>query len=74
MNPLLETRDSNTHFLQTVKEEELINLKRENGLVATAWYDLSGRIQLNSVVLQRRNDTPRSFLNKQRKLLSSRMV
>lgn len=45
------------------------NLKRENKLMASAFHDLSSRLQMNSVVLQRREEAPRSWLNKQRKLV-----
>lgn len=43
-----------------------MNLKRENTLMATAWYDLTTRIQSNNVVLQRRSDAPKSWINKHR--------
>ncbi|KAI9880472.1 MAG: hypothetical protein M1830_002824 [Pleopsidium flavum] len=56
------------------QQEELQNLQRETKLMATAWYDLTSRLQMNNVVLQRRNDTPRSFLNKQRHLLNQTSV
>ncbi|KAF7874721.1 uncharacterized protein EAF02_008698 [Botrytis sinoallii] len=47
------------------------NLTRENTLIATAWYDLTNRLQSNHVVLQRRQDAPRSWVNKQRQLVNS---
>ncbi|RAL61573.1 hypothetical protein DID88_009612 [Monilinia fructigena] len=47
------------------------NLIRENTLIATAWYDLTSRLQSNHVVLQRRQDAPKSWLNKQRQLVNS---
>ncbi|KAF7942692.1 uncharacterized protein EAE97_006146 [Botrytis byssoidea] len=47
------------------------NLTRENNLIATAWYDLTNRLQSNHVVLQRRQDAPRSWVNKQRQLVNS---
>ncbi|THV49812.1 hypothetical protein BGAL_0178g00190 [Botrytis galanthina] len=47
------------------------NLTRENNLMATAWYDLTNRLQSNHVVLQRRQDAPRSWVNKQRQLVNS---
>ncbi|KAF7960006.1 hypothetical protein EAE96_001607 [Botrytis aclada] len=47
------------------------NLTRENTLIATAWYDLTNRLQSNHVVLQRRQDAPKSWLNKQRQLVNS---
>lgn len=51
-------------------QERLIeNLKREQRLMASAYHDLAGRLQMNSVVLQRRDEAPRSWLNKQRKLV-----
>ncbi|KAH8657019.1 hypothetical protein BGZ60DRAFT_137742 [Tricladium varicosporioides] len=47
------------------------NLARENALIASAWYDLSGRLQSNHVVLQRRQDAPKSWLNKQRQIVTA---
>ncbi|PNY25040.1 Uncharacterized protein TCAP_05023 [Tolypocladium capitatum] len=47
------------------------NLRRENALIATAWYDLTSRLQSNHVVLQRRHDAPRSWLNKQRQMVNA---
>lgn len=52
--------------IKTEKDEIIMNLKRENTLVATAWYDLTTRIQSNNVVLQRRSDAPKSWINKHR--------
>ncbi|OAA57934.1 microtubule-binding protein [Niveomyces insectorum RCEF 264] len=46
------------------------NLQRENALIATAWYDLTSRLQSNHVVLQRRQDVPKSWLNKQRQMVN----
>ena len=37
--------------------------------MTSAWYDLTSRLQTNNVIVQRRNDAPRGFLNKQRQLL-----
>ncbi|MCJ1368402.1 hypothetical protein MMC16_007544 [Acarospora aff. strigata] len=49
------------------KSQELHNLHRENKLMTTAWYDLTNRLQMNNVGLQRRSEVPpRSFLKKQR--------
>ncbi|TDZ34759.1 hypothetical protein C8035_v002622 [Colletotrichum spinosum] len=47
------------------------NLQRENALIATAWYDLTSRIQSNHVVLQRRNEVPKSWLGKQRQMVNA---
>ncbi|KAH8904011.1 hypothetical protein BR93DRAFT_961186 [Coniochaeta sp. PMI_546] len=46
------------------------NLQRENALISSAWYDLTSRLQSNHVVLQRRHDVPKSWLNKQRQLVN----
>ena len=43
--------------------KELDILRRENRLMATAYYDLASRLQMNSVTLQRRAEPPRSWLN-----------
>lgn len=47
------------------------NLERENALISSAWYDLTSRLQSNHVVLQRRHDVPKSWLNKQRQLVNA---
>ncbi|KAG7285329.1 hypothetical protein NEMBOFW57_009951 [Staphylotrichum longicolle] len=47
------------------------NLQRENAMITTAWYDLTSRLQSNHVVLQRRHDAPRSWLNKQRQMVNA---
>ncbi|KAL2195908.1 hypothetical protein P885DRAFT_70052 [Corynascus similis CBS 632.67] len=46
------------------------NLQRENAMITTVWYDLTSRLQSNHVVLQRRHDAPRSWLNKQRQMVN----
>lgn len=52
-------------------DQKIKNLQRENALMATAWYDLTSRLQSNHVVLQRRHDTPKSWLNKQRQMVNA---
>ncbi|KAL2018533.1 hypothetical protein VTK56DRAFT_745 [Thermocarpiscus australiensis] len=52
-------------------EQTIKNLQRENAMITTAWYDLTSRLQNNHVVLQRRHDAPRSWLNKQRQLVNA---
>ncbi|KAB5585296.1 hypothetical protein GE09DRAFT_20828 [Coniochaeta sp. 2T2.1] len=52
-------------------ETVIKNLERENALISSAWYDLTSRLQSNHVVLQRRHDVPRSWLNKQRQLVNA---
>lgn len=44
-------------------------LQRENQLMATAWYDLSTRLQNNGVSLGRRRQEPKSWIGKQRALV-----
>ncbi|RDW71392.1 hypothetical protein BP6252_07955 [Coleophoma cylindrospora] len=47
------------------------NVLRENAMMSTAWYDLTNRLQSNHVVLQRRQEAPRSWLNKQRQMVNA---
>ena len=47
-------------------QQELLNLRRENKLITSAWYDLTCRLQSNTVVLQRRSEAPKSWLGRQR--------
>ena len=47
-------------------KEQIEILKRENKLMASAWYDLTGRLQSNTVLLTRRSEAPRSWLGRQR--------
>ncbi|CAK7214947.1 hypothetical protein SEUCBS140593_002362 [Sporothrix eucalyptigena] len=57
---------------QRAQSEQVIkNLQRENAMIATAWYDLTSRLQSNHVVLQRRQDAPKSWLNKQRQMVNA---
>lgn len=44
-------------------------LQRENRLMASAWLDLSSRLQLNGTSLGRRKQEPRSWIGKQRGLV-----
>ncbi|OAQ97859.1 hypothetical protein LLEC1_00014 [Akanthomyces lecanii] len=54
-------------------DQMIKNLQRENALIATAWYDLTSRLQSNHVVLQRRHDAPKSWLNKQRQMVNGQL-
>ncbi|KAF2156208.1 hypothetical protein K461DRAFT_291149 [Myriangium duriaei CBS 260.36] len=58
---------------QAVADEEqaraMAQLKRENTLMSTAWFDLSARIQRENVILGRRRESPKSWLGKQRGLV-----
>ncbi|KAK1969022.1 hypothetical protein LY78DRAFT_386882 [Colletotrichum sublineola] len=57
---------------QKAASDQIIkNLQRENALIATAWYDLTSRIQSNHVVLQRRSEVPKSWLGKQRQMVNA---
>ncbi|WDK09361.1 hypothetical protein CGRA01v4_00639 [Colletotrichum graminicola] len=60
---------------QKAASDQIIkNLQRENALIATAWYDLTSRIQSNHVVLQRRNEAPKSWLGKQRQMVNGKYL
>ncbi|KAL2753661.1 hypothetical protein ACRALDRAFT_2080230, partial [Sodiomyces alcalophilus JCM 7366] len=64
-------QDGSAAQAQKAQSDQIIkNLQRENALITTAWYDLTSRLQSNHVVLQRRNDVPRSWLNKQRQMVN----
>ncbi|KAF7533030.1 hypothetical protein G7054_g7446 [Neopestalotiopsis clavispora] len=56
---------------EKTKDQIIKNLQRENAMISSAWYDLTSRLQSNHVVLQRRNDAPKSWLNKQRQLVNA---
>jgi hypothetical protein len=58
-------------FVKAANESMIKNLTRENALITTAWYDLTSRLQSNHVVLQRRQDAPKSWLNKQRQMVNA---
>lgn len=59
------------YAVQRAADERVIkNLQRENAMISTAWYDLTSRLQSNHVVLQRRQDVPKSWLNKQRQMVN----
>jgi protein HOOK3 len=45
---------------------EMANLQRENKLITSAWYDLTCRLQSNTVMLARRQETPKSWIGRQR--------
>ncbi|KAI5800357.1 HOOK protein-domain-containing protein [Peziza echinospora] len=60
-----KARDEAIYLQKKKRQEELSALQRENKLMTSAWYDLSSRLQTNTVVLLRRSE-PQSWLNKQR--------
>ncbi|KAI8668972.1 hypothetical protein NCS57_00710500 [Fusarium keratoplasticum] len=71
---LKAAHDGEAVAAQKAASDQIIrNLERENALIATAWYDITSRLQSNHVVLQRRNDAPRSWLNKQRQMVNGQL-
>ncbi|KAK3115351.1 hypothetical protein LTR53_005393 [Teratosphaeriaceae sp. CCFEE 6253] len=48
---------------------DLAALERENRLMSSAWFDLSGRLQHGGVSLGRRRQEPKSWIGKQRALV-----
>ncbi|KAJ5055874.1 hypothetical protein J3E74DRAFT_376074, partial [Bipolaris maydis] len=47
-------------------QQEVENLRRENALVKSMWYDMNQRLLSNTVILQRRSEAPKGWLGKQR--------
>jgi hypothetical protein len=56
--------------VQVALERENDNLKRECSMMTMAWYDLSSRVQSNTVMLQRRSEVSKSWINKQRRAVN----
>lgn len=48
---------------------DMATLQRENRLMASAWYDVTSRLQNNGVSLSRRKQEPNSWIGKQRALV-----
>ena len=48
---------------------DMATLQRENRLMASAWYDVTARLQNNGVSLGRRKQEPKSWIGKQRALV-----
>lgn len=57
-----------------VPSQELAALQRENKLMTSAWFDLTSRLQSNTTMLGRRKESPKSFLGKQRALVTPTVV
>ncbi|MCJ1385466.1 hypothetical protein MMC17_008589 [Xylographa soralifera] len=51
--------------MKTILKQKFENLERENRLMATAFHDLSSRLQMSNVTLARRTEA-KGFLNRQR--------
>lgn len=65
-NPRLIIRKVRTDAAKVELQQEVENLRRENKLITSAWYDMTMRLQSNTVILQRRSEAPKSWLGKQR--------
>ena len=59
----ISTFSANT--MKIILKQKFQNLERENRLMATAFHDLSSRLQMSNVTLARRTEV-KGFLNKQR--------
>lgn len=59
-------KDQKFQIYRKTAEEREARLKRENVLVAQAFYDLAARLQQSNLTLQRANESPQSFLAKKR--------
>lgn len=66
--------DIGSIFKITSSQLLIDNLKRENKLIATMFHDLAGRLQMDNVALQRRGEAPKSWINRQRKLVDHPMI
>jgi protein HOOK3 len=53
----------------SVLTPDMATLQRENRLMASAWYDVTARLQNNGVSLGRRKQEPKSWIGKQRALV-----
>ncbi|TKA66777.1 hypothetical protein B0A49_03378 [Cryomyces minteri] len=58
----------------TSHQRALQNLRKENDLMTTAWYTLTTRLQSNSISLQRRPETPRTLIGRQRMAVGAAAV
>ncbi|KAI1196542.1 hypothetical protein F5X97DRAFT_334565 [Nemania serpens] len=68
---LKSVRSGEEASAQKAQADQIIkNLEHENSRIASAWYDLSNRLQSNHFVLQRRNEAPKSWLNRQRQIVN----
>ncbi|KAK9466634.1 HOOK protein-domain-containing protein [Lipomyces arxii] len=56
-----------------ISVQEATNIKRELGLMISAWYSLTARIQQNNVVVVKQvQESPESWLNRQRTMLEKK--
>lgn len=72
---LRSSKSNRDVIIQTTPSPEersyIQNLERENKLMASAYYDLTSRLQMNNVILQRRAEVPKSWLGRQRKAMEA---
>ncbi|KAK9479944.1 HOOK protein-domain-containing protein [Lipomyces japonicus] len=65
--------DSNLTKQNVITVEEAVNIRRELALMTSAWYALTARIQQSNVVVVKKvQDSPASWLNRQRKILEDK--
>ncbi|KAL6707043.1 hypothetical protein ACN47E_004795 [Coniothyrium glycines] len=62
---LEQAKKENAEKSSAELQQEVENLRRENELAVSAWYDLTNRLQSNTVMLQRRTEA-KGWLGKQR--------
>ncbi|OBT47842.1 hypothetical protein VE00_01470 [Pseudogymnoascus sp. WSF 3629] len=65
-----ELEENGNDAQKVALERENDNLKRECSMMTMAWYDLSSRVQSNTVMLQRRSEVSKSWINKQRRAVN----
>ncbi|ELR01714.1 hypothetical protein GMDG_00090 [Pseudogymnoascus destructans 20631-21] len=65
-----ELEENGNDAQKAALERENDNLKREYSMMTMAWYDLSSRVQSNTVMLQRRSEVSKSWINKQRRAVN----
>lgn len=53
--------------------KDMENLKRENQLMTSAWYDLTARVSAGGGMVGRRKESPKSWLGKQRAIVGHGM-
>ncbi|KAK9369596.1 HOOK protein-domain-containing protein [Lipomyces kononenkoae] len=59
---------------RAISPEEAATIKRELALMTSAWYALTARIQQNKVIVVKKvDDSPESWLNRQRKILEDKI-
>lgn len=65
---LMETQDPAAKKAAdtALMRQQLISMKGETRLMASAWYGLNARSQLNSTILQKKTDAPQGFLGRAR--------